>query len=123
MCFATARFIGAPVGSYAEFRDWIVEHRESVVRVILARSTQTNETARCAVLLAVLEQLDGPLSLIDRVQVDAPRHATSGRRVGTLVSSIMQGGSTGHVDIECYGIEYDRMEHECIEQFEPDCVS
>ena len=96
MCFATARFIGAPVGSYAEFRDWIVEHRESVVRVILARSTQTNETARCAVLLAVLEQLDGPLSLIDRVQVDAPRHATSGRRVGTLVSSIMQGGSTGH---------------------------
>ncbi len=65
LVFAAARFVGAPVGSYAEFRDWIVEHWESVVPVILARSTQTNEAARCAVLLPVLERLDGPLSLIE----------------------------------------------------------
>jgi hypothetical protein len=33
--------------------------------VILARRTQTNEAARCAVLLPALAQLPQPLALID----------------------------------------------------------
>lgn len=65
LVFAASRVAGAPVGSYSEFRDWLLEHWEVTVPVILARSTQTNEAARCAVLLPVLEQLDGPLALIE----------------------------------------------------------
>lgn len=65
LVFAAARFVGAPLGSYAEFRDWLLGHWAAVVPVIMARSTQTNEAARCAVLLPVLEQLDGPLALIE----------------------------------------------------------
>ncbi|WP_448263622.1 DUF2332 domain-containing protein [Microbacterium aurum] len=65
LVFAAARFLGAPVELYPGFRAWLIEHWESVVPVIMTRSTQTNEAARCAVLLPVLEQLDGPLALIE----------------------------------------------------------
>ncbi|MAB20301.1 MAG: hypothetical protein CMH33_05230 [Microbacterium sp.] len=65
LVFAAARFLGAPAGRYADFRDWIIEHWDAVIPVIMARSTQTNEAARCAVLLPVLEQLEGPLALIE----------------------------------------------------------
>ncbi|WP_229382356.1 DUF2332 domain-containing protein [Microbacterium schleiferi] len=65
LVFAAARFIGAPVRGYAEFRDWLVSHWTAVVPVIMARSTQTNEAARCAVLLPLLAELDGPLALIE----------------------------------------------------------
>lgn len=64
LVFAAARFLGAPAGPYSDFRDWLIEHWEAVIPVIMVRSTQTNEAARCAVLLPVLEQLDGPLALI-----------------------------------------------------------
>lgn len=65
LVFAAARFIGAPVGAYPTFRKWLLEHWDEVVPVILARSTQTNEAARCAVLLPLLEQFDGPVALIE----------------------------------------------------------
>jgi hypothetical protein len=38
---------------------------DAVRSVMLARSTQTNEPARCAVLLPVLAQLPQPLALIE----------------------------------------------------------
>lgn len=65
LVFAAARFVGAPVGGYAEFRDWLIERWEVVVAVIMSRSTQTNEAARCAVLLPLLAELGGPLALIE----------------------------------------------------------
>lgn len=65
LVFAAARFLGAPAGPYSDFRDWLIEHWEAVIPVIMVRSTQTNEAARCAVLLPVLEKLDGPLALIE----------------------------------------------------------
>jgi len=65
LVFAAARFAGAPVGPYAPMRDWLVEHWDAVVPVVMSRSTQTNEAGRCAVLLPVLSRLDGPLSLIE----------------------------------------------------------
>lgn len=65
LVFAAARFCGAPNTTYDMFRDWLVEQWAEVVPVIMSRSTQTNEAARCAVLLPVLEQLPGPLTLIE----------------------------------------------------------
>lgn len=66
LVFAAARFVGAPVGAYPTFREWLVQHWATVVPVVMTRSTQTNEAARCAVLLPLLSRLtDRPLSLIE----------------------------------------------------------
>ncbi|SDI87021.1 hypothetical protein SAMN04488693_1291 [Arthrobacter subterraneus] len=65
LVFAAARFKGAPVAGYDEFRSWLLSHWTRVEPVILERSTQTNEAGRCAVLLPALSQLEGPLALIE----------------------------------------------------------
>ena len=65
LVFAAARFCGAPVGPYPPFRAWLLENWTDVVATIMSRATQTNEAARCAVLLPVLSRLDGPLALIE----------------------------------------------------------
>ncbi|WP_269429517.1 DUF2332 family protein [Sinomonas humi] len=65
LVFAAARLRGAPVGPSAGFRSWLVRHWAEVEPVIRERSTQTNEAGRCAVLLPVLSELDGPLALIE----------------------------------------------------------
>ncbi|MBT2501685.1 DUF2332 domain-containing protein [Curtobacterium sp. ISL-83] len=65
LVFAAARFHGAPDGTYEEFRRWLLEHWDRVEPTIMTRATQTNEAARCAVLLPVLSRLDGPLALIE----------------------------------------------------------
>ena len=65
LVFAAARFLGAPVGPYIAFRAWLVSHWPEVVPVVMERATQTNEAARCAVLLPILSRLDGPLALIE----------------------------------------------------------
>jgi hypothetical protein len=65
LVFAAARHLGAPVGPYAPFRAWLLENWTKVVPVVLSRATQTNEAARCAVLLPILSRLDGPLALIE----------------------------------------------------------
>jgi hypothetical protein len=44
----------------------LVTGRGDVLReVMLARSTQTNEAARCATLLPALAMIDGPLALLE----------------------------------------------------------
>jgi hypothetical protein len=65
LVFAAARFLGAPLGGYGPFRTWLLTHWDEVAPVIMARATQTNEAARCAVLLPVLSRLGGPLALIE----------------------------------------------------------
>lgn len=65
LVFGAARFAGAPLGPARQFINWLTENWESVVPVILARATQTNEAGRCAVLLPVLSKLTGPLALIE----------------------------------------------------------
>ncbi|MGN8050871.1 DUF2332 domain-containing protein [Curtobacterium sp. 22159] len=65
LVFAAARFHGAPESTYDEFRSWLLEHWDQVEPTILARSTQTNEAGRCAVLLPVLSRFEGPLALIE----------------------------------------------------------
>ncbi|GGB99160.1 DUF2332 domain-containing protein [Cellulomonas carbonis] len=62
---AAARLLGAPDEPYPAFRAWLVAHWPAVEAVALARTTQTNEAGRCATLLPVLAELDGPLALLE----------------------------------------------------------
>lgn len=65
LVFAAARFLGAPDRSYDELRRWLLDRWAEVERVVLARATQTNEAARCAVLLPLLSRVEGPVALIE----------------------------------------------------------
>ncbi|MEB7504933.1 DUF2332 domain-containing protein [Arthrobacter koreensis] len=65
LVFAAARLVGAPLGKYPQFREWLLEHWPAVEPVIQARMTQTNEAARCAVLLPLLSRIEGPVALIE----------------------------------------------------------
>ena len=65
LLFAAARYLlGAPpaIGSLRELAS---QSRAGLTEVILTRRTQTNEPARCAVLLPALAQLPPPLALIE----------------------------------------------------------
>ncbi|MFC7329761.1 DUF2332 domain-containing protein [Marinactinospora rubrisoli] len=65
LLLAAVRHLGGPTASYREFRAWVLAHWERVRAVMLARLTQTNESARCAVLLPLLAALPQPLALIE----------------------------------------------------------
>ncbi len=65
LLFGAARHLGSGEGDYAELRRWLLDHWDETRALMLARSTQTNEAGRCAVLLPALAQISGPLSLIE----------------------------------------------------------
>lgn len=64
-----ARFVGAPLGDYASFRSFVLDHWPGIRDVMASRSTQTNEAGRCAVLLPSLAAISAsegrPLALIE----------------------------------------------------------
>lgn len=64
LVFAAARWNGAPleVGSIAH---WLQDHWPDVEATVLNRSTQTNEAARCAALMMALDQIAGPIALLE----------------------------------------------------------
>src|SRR5580704_5550589 len=57
---ALRSLIGTPSG-WPQFRAEVLDNEERLRALMLARSTQTNEPARCASLLPVLARLPGPL--------------------------------------------------------------
>ncbi|WP_427129276.1 DUF2332 domain-containing protein [Pseudarthrobacter sp. S9] len=69
LMLAAARFLGAQVSPYPEFRSFLDAHWADVSRVVLSRATQTNEAGRCATLLPSLAQIAAaegrPLALIE----------------------------------------------------------
>lgn len=69
LLFAAARFLGADVSPYPQFRNFLDSHWSEVTRTVLSRATQTNEAGRCATLLPSLgmiaAQEDRPLALIE----------------------------------------------------------
>jgi len=65
LVFGVSRFLGAPVGEYTPWRDWTIANWPAVHDEALVRLTQTNEARRCAVLLAALTRLPGPLALLE----------------------------------------------------------
>lgn len=64
LVFAAARHHGAD-STYASFRSTVRQRWDEVRHTILSRATQTNEAARCAVLLPFLAQLPQPLALLE----------------------------------------------------------
>ena len=65
LLFAAARYLlGFPPG-IGELRELASRSRAELTEVILARGTQTNEPARCAIVLPALAQLPQPLALIE----------------------------------------------------------
>jgi hypothetical protein len=65
LLFAAARYLlGAPA-SIGSLRDLVRRSPAELDAVMRTRRTQTNEPARCAVLLPALAQLPEPLALID----------------------------------------------------------
>jgi hypothetical protein len=65
LLLAAVRFVCGVQPSPEKFRTAVLAHREAVRAEMLGRRTQTNEPARCAVLLPVLSQLPGPLALLE----------------------------------------------------------
>lgn len=65
LLFAAVAFINGALPDYGEFHGWLLDHRDAVVDVMLARRTQTNEAGRCATLLPALALLPGPLALLE----------------------------------------------------------
>lgn len=69
LLLAAARFLGAEAGPYAQFRGFLEDHWPAVSRIVLSRSTQTNEAGRCATLLPSLAAIAAaerkPLALIE----------------------------------------------------------
>jgi hypothetical protein len=65
LLFAAARYLlGVPPG-IQQLRDLIRQSPAELTQIMLTRRTQTNEPARCAVLLPALAQLPQPLALIE----------------------------------------------------------
>jgi len=65
LLFASVRFLGGPTDTVEGFVDFIRSHPDELAATMLARSTQTNEVARCAAFLPVLADLDAELALIE----------------------------------------------------------
>jgi len=65
LLLAAVRFLAGTPRDFPDFKHRLLRHAEAVRSVMLARSTQTNEPARCATLLPVLARLPQPLALIE----------------------------------------------------------
>ena len=65
LLLAAVRFLAGVQDSYRAFRAVLLDRRAEVAAVMLSRSTQTNEPARCALLLPALARLPPPLALIE----------------------------------------------------------
>ena len=69
LLLAAARFLGAQISPYREFRAYLDGHWDEISRTVLARATQTNEAGRCAALLPSLARIEAsegrPLALIE----------------------------------------------------------
>ncbi len=65
LLFAAVRVVSGTADRFSDFRDRLLSQADAVRAVMLRRRTQTNEPARCAVLLPVLATLPQPLALIE----------------------------------------------------------
>lgn len=68
LMLAAARFLGAQISPYPDFRAFLDAHWEDISRIVLTRATQTNEAGRCATLLPSLAQIAAggrPLALLE----------------------------------------------------------
>jgi hypothetical protein len=65
LLFAAYRLLAGTPDGWTEFRATLGERRGEIEAVMLERRTQTNEPARCAVMLPLLAALPQPLALLE----------------------------------------------------------
>lgn len=65
LLFAAVRHVCGTQSSWPDFRACLLAQEDAVRATMLVRRTQTNEPARCAVLLPMLARLQPPLALIE----------------------------------------------------------
>ena len=65
LVFAAYRLVAGTPSGWAEFETTLKDRRDEVEAVMLARRTQTNEAARCALMLPLLAALPQPLALLE----------------------------------------------------------
>lgn len=65
LVFASYRLVAGTPSGWAEFETTLKDRRDEVEAVMLERRTQTNEAARCALMLPLLAALPQPLALLE----------------------------------------------------------
>ena len=65
LVFAVSRMLGAPLGEYSDWRDFVLAHAEALRAECERRSIQTNEPLRAAALLPPLSRITGPIALLE----------------------------------------------------------
>ncbi|MTD57460.1 DUF2332 domain-containing protein [Amycolatopsis pithecellobii] len=65
LLYGAVQYLCGPIPDWASFRRWFTERTGEIRDVMLARTTQTNEPARCATLLPALASLPQPLALLE----------------------------------------------------------
>jgi hypothetical protein len=65
LLFGVVRLLGGPVDDPAAFHEFTVANWPAIEAELRARTTQTNEAGRCAVLLPVLAALPQPLAMLE----------------------------------------------------------
>ncbi|MGB3737242.1 MAG: DUF2332 domain-containing protein [Ilumatobacter sp.] len=101
LLFAAVQFLDGPTDSWTAFRSFVLDDWARVAGVITARSTQTNEAARCAALLPVLGSLRAPIALIE-VGASAGLCLLPDR-YSYSYSGTTLGDSPVHIDVEATG--------------------
>lgn len=88
LLFAAARYLLGRPADTGSLRALVRERGDELGEVMLARRTQTNEPARCAMLLPALAMIGGPLALLEvgasaglTLLVDRYSYDYGGRRV------------------------------------------
>jgi hypothetical protein len=96
------RYLHGVAADPAELHAWVTGDRERLRATMLARSTQTNEAARCAAFLPLLP--DGPLTLVEVgssaglcLYPDRYAYDYDGRRVGGPSTVELRCTTTGPV--------------------------
>lgn len=65
LVFAASRWCGMPADSGLDISGFLASRWDQIRPVILERSTQTNEAARCATLSPAVSTIAGPIALIE----------------------------------------------------------
>jgi hypothetical protein len=65
LLFASVRFLGGRTDSVNGLVEFVRSNSHELAATMVARSTQTNEVARCAAFLPVLAEMDGEVALIE----------------------------------------------------------
>ena len=65
LLFAAIKYLYGTPRDWSNFQRLLLEHGDDIRATMMARTTQTNEPARCATLLPLLARLPPPLALLE----------------------------------------------------------